>query len=59
MQLIPERIAKRVIHPGDDAQINGFEELFVLLNTDQDAGRLRKLIVDYFNNTPFLREHLS
>jgi hypothetical protein len=59
MKLIPSNIAMRIMSPGDDAQITGFQELFVLLNTNARAEQLRKLIVNYFNNSPTLSEHLS
>jgi len=59
VQLIPPAIMKRVSHPGDNAQIEGFQELFVHLNTDPRAERLRKLIVEYFNVSPILRPYLS
>jgi len=59
VQFIPPAIAKRVNHPGDIAQIEGFQELFVHLNTDPSAEKLRKLVVDYFNGSPILRPYLS
>jgi hypothetical protein len=59
MQFIPPAIAKRVNHPGDIAQIEGFQELFIHLNTDPSAEKLRKLIVDYCNDSPILRPYLS
>ena len=58
-KLIPAATMKRVSHPGDNAQIEGFQELFVHLNTDPRAERLRKLIVEYFNVSPILRSYLS
>jgi len=59
VQLIPPAITKRVNHPGDIAQIEGFQELFVHLNTDPSAEKLRKLVVNYFNGSPILRPYLS
>jgi len=59
VQSIPPAIAKLVCHPGDIAQIEGFQELFIHLNTDPNAEKLRKLVVDYFNGSPILRPYLS
>ena len=59
VQFIPPAIAKRVNHPGDIAQIEGFQELFLHLNTDSSAEKLRKLVADYFNGPPILRPYLS
>lgn len=49
----------RIVHSGDIAQIEGFRELFILLNTDPGADELRQLIVTYFNNSPSLQGHLG
>lgn len=57
--LIPRDIWMRLIHSGDNAQIEGFRELFIHLNTDPDADELRRLIMTYFKNTPALQGHLS
>lgn len=59
MELIPSDIVKHIEHPGVDAQITGFQELFIRLNMDPSADELRKRVVKYFKNTPFLCEHLS
>ena len=59
VELIPAAIMKRLSHPGDNAQIEGFQELFVHLNTDPRADKLRKLIVEYFNLSPILCRYLS
>lgn len=48
-----------IIHPGDSAQIQGFRDLFILLNTDPAVDNLRQLVVKYFNDSPPLRGHLS
>jgi hypothetical protein len=57
--LIQNHIWKHIIHMESSAQIKGFQELFILLNADPGADNLRRLIVDYFRNSPPLREHLS
>ena len=59
MKLIPSSIAKHIYYLGDIAQIAGFQELFVHLNTNPDAEELRKLIVNYFNAALNLRCYLS
>ena len=59
VKLIPSAIAKHIHYPGDIAQIAGFQELFVHLNTNPDAEELRKLIVNYFNAPLNLRCYLS
>ena len=46
--LIPIHVLRRIYHPGDIAQIEGFHQLFVLLDTDPNIVQLRQLIVDYF-----------
>ena len=58
MALIPEYIWKHIMHSGDNAQLEGFRELFVYLNTRLDAEGLRQQIVTYFNNSLSLRQHL-
>jgi hypothetical protein len=40
------------------AHIAGFRELFNYLNTNPTANYLRQHVVNYFNDQPFLREHL-
>ena len=59
MALIPGRITKFMIHSGPEAQIRGFQELFLHLNKDQSPAPLRELIHTYFNDSPSLRGHLS
>jgi len=59
LELIPNHIRRRIMHRGENAQIEGFRELFILLNTDPDADELRRLIVVYFKNCPTLRGHLG
>jgi len=59
MKLIPSRITKYMIHSGPEAQIRGFEELFLYLNKDRSSAPLRQLIHAYFNDSPSLRGHLS
>ena len=59
MTLIPSNIKKRIIHPGDNGQIQGFQELFVHLERSSAADELRALIVEYFMRSPQLRAHLS
>ena len=59
MALIPSRITKYMIHSGSDAQIRGFQELFLYLNKDSSPAPLRQLIHAYFNDSPPLRGHLS
>ena len=59
MALIPNGVKMRILHPGDNAQIEGFRELFVVLNTNRDAHELRQLLVDYFKNSSVLQGHLG
>ena len=59
MALIPNHIKKHIIHSNANAQILGFQELFVYLNKDRSPARLRQLISAYFNDSPPLRGHLS
>ena len=59
LNLIPARIRKHITHPGDIAQIEGFQELFTHLNEDPGSKALRQLVVSYFAGSPSLREHLS
>ena len=57
--LIPSHIWKQIAHPGDITQNVGFQKLFLILNTNPAADGLRQLVVDYFNDSPPLRAHLS
>src|SRR3984885_4960253 len=59
MALIPTRITKFMNHSGPEAQIRGFQELFLYLNKDPSPAQLRQLIQAYFNDSPSLRGHLS
>ena len=60
MTLIPEKIGQHIIHFGDNAQIQGFKELFAYLEQETPASEtLRGLIIDYFARSPRLRGHLS
>jgi len=59
MKLIPRRITRYMTHSGPEAQIRGFEELFLYLNKDPSSAPLRELIHAYFNDSPSLRGHLS
>jgi len=56
--LIPRRIWTHIIHSESSAQIKGVEDLFIHLNTDPNADGLRRLINDYFVNSPPLTAHL-
>ena len=56
--LIPRRIWTHIIHSESSAQIKGVEDLFIHLNTDLNADGLRRLINDYFANSPPLSAHL-
>ena len=58
LELIPIDIQKYIIHPDVTAHIAGFQRLFNRLNTDLTADYLRQHVVDYFNDQPFLRDHL-
>ena len=58
-QLIPPDIMQYIKQREANARITAFKELFIVLNTHQSADGLRKLIVDYFNGTTYLRGHLS
>jgi len=59
MKLIPRRITRYMTHSGPEAQIRGFQELFLYLNKDPSPMPLRHLIHTYFNDSPSLRGHLS
>ena len=58
LELIPIDIRKHIIHSDVTAHIAGFQKLFNYLNTDPTASHLRQHVVDYFNDQPFLRNHL-
>jgi hypothetical protein len=58
LEFIPIHIRKHIIHPDVTAHIAGFQKLFNYLNTDPTASYLRQHVVDYFNDQPFLRDHL-
>ena len=58
LELIPLDIRRHIIHTDVIAHIAGFRELFNCLNTDLTASHLRQHIVNYFNDQPFLRDHL-
>ena len=59
MALLPMRIKKFIANPSPNAQIEGFEELFVLLEINPGASELRQLVKAYFAESPALRGHLS
>ena len=59
MSLIPIHVRRRIAHLGGIAQIEGFYQLFVLLNADPDTVQLRQLIVDYFKQSHYLRGYIS
>jgi hypothetical protein len=59
MALIPRHIKMHIIHPGDNGQIRGFEELFVYLEVISVASELRGLVEGYFAESPVLQPHLS
>jgi hypothetical protein len=59
MALIPGHIKKRIIHSDVNANIQGFQELFVHLNKGRPLKRLRELVEAYFNDRPPMRGHLS
>ena len=58
MAYLPADIRWHILHPGVDAQIQGFQDLFILLDSDPAPDSLRATVVAYFNRTPRLREHL-
>jgi len=58
MEMIPKPTRRRIIHPRDEGQIKGFEDLFDLLELPASEG-LRRIIADYFAQKPELRKHLS
>ena|ERR1700733_8566215 len=41
LKLIPRKIKRHITHPGDNAQIKGFQELFIYLNKHPGSERLR------------------
>lgn len=56
--LIPSHIERLIIHRGDVAHVEGFQKLFDYLDRDPTADGLRQLVVNYFNDTPYLQPHL-
>ena len=58
MKYIPSRIVKRIMNPDPNSQIEGFDQLFNLLDT-QGEGDLRRLVAKFFYDTLPLRSHLS
>ena len=56
--LIPRRIWMHIIHIESPAQIKGFQDIFIHLNADPNANDLRRLIYNYFVNSPPLCAHL-
>ena len=59
LKSIPRKIKKRITHPGDNAHIDGFQELFVYLNKSPGPKILRRLVISYFTDSSSLRGHLS
>ena len=58
MEYIPSRIIKHIMNPDPNSQIEGFDQLFNLLDT-QAEGDLRRLVAKFFYDTLPLRYHLS
>jgi hypothetical protein len=58
MELVPRDIQRHIIYDGDNAHIEGFRMLFNYLNTEPAASDLRQLVVNYFNDHPYLQGHL-
>ena len=59
MKRIPRKIQRRITHSADLAQIDGFHDLFIHLNSHPGPHELRHLIIAYFRGSPYLREYLS
>ena|ERR1700733_3481156 len=59
LKLIPRKIKRHITHPGDNAQIKGFQELLVYLNKHPGPQRLRRGVAAFFDDTVHLRPHLS
>ena len=59
LKSIPRKIKKQITHPGDNAHIDGFQELFVYLNKSPGPKVLRQLVISYFTDSSSLRGHLS
>ena len=59
MASLPADIRKHIVHLGDNAQVKGFEDLFIFLDRSPTADNLRQMVVHYFNKSPSLRGHLS
>jgi hypothetical protein len=57
-QLTPRDIWRLIEPRKEVAQVTGFAELFRYLDQDRGADELRQLVVDHFNTTPYLRDHL-
>src|ERR1700733_4993488 len=57
MKLIPRKIQRRITHSADLAQIDGFQDLFIHLNSHPGPHELRHLIIAYFRGSPYLREY--
>ena len=58
MKYIPSRIIKHIMNPNPNSQIEGFDQLFNLLDT-QVEGVLHRLVAKFFYDTLPLRSHLS
>jgi hypothetical protein len=58
-RLIPEDIWRHISHLHVLARIQGFRDLFILLNTDPKVNDLRRNIFYYFVKLPVLRDYLS
>ena len=57
-QLTPRDIWRLVEPRKEVAQVTGFAQLFQYLDQDRGADELRQLVVDHFNTTTYLRDHL-
>jgi len=55
----PGKIKKCITFPGDIAQIEGFQELFIYLTERPGSKALHRLIVSSIAGFHSLREHLS
>jgi len=58
IELIPRHIWSHLIHPEPAVHIKGFRNLFDYLNTEPIVDDLRQLVVNYFNEYPYLQPHL-
>jgi len=52
LKLIPGSIQRRITHPGDIVNIEGFWELFIYLNKTPGQKVLRQLVESYFASSP-------